>query len=86
MTITTKEDPVTACRECHCEGEHKLSCSHVRYEGRIAIRPEDEVALPHEPTQPYCPGPTIACYHTGYADVVCQYTGADCYYAPDGGA
>lgn len=73
--------PATACRECHRDGQHKLSCSHVRYEGRTVVQPEDEVATPHEPEQPYCPGPEVACYY-GEPDEpgLCAYTGGPCYY------
>jgi hypothetical protein len=73
----------TACRECHREGEHTLSCSHVRYEGRVDVQPADEVAAPHEPPQPYCPGPEVACYY-GTAIIgdspVCVQTSWECYY------
>lgn len=80
---------MTACRECHREDEHTLSCSHVRYDGRIAVVPEDDVAPPHEPFQPYCPGPAVACYYSsiGEPDGYCHMTGRECYYGaevPDG--
>lgn len=69
------------CRECHHVHHHQLSCSHVRYEGRIDIAPADEVAVSHEPSQPYCPGPEVVCYY-GVPEVpgTCRYTGGDCYY------
>lgn len=82
---TTKEEviAVTACRECHREDHHQLSCSHVRYESRLDIAPQDEVAADHVPTAPYCPGPDIACYFA-YARIsgfVCEQTGTTaCYY------
>lgn len=74
-----------ACRECHREGEHQLSCSHVRYEGRIEVAPSDEVAADHEPSQPYCPGPEVGCYYQSivgeYAEPLCYRTGNEsCYY------
>ena len=75
---------MTACRECHREDRHQLSCSHVRYEARTVIQPGDEVAAEHEPTQPYCPGPTVACYYGDgdFADEAanCAKTGGECYY------
>ena len=75
----------TACRECHAEGEHNLSCSHVRYEGRVDVLPADDVAISHEPDQPYCPGPEVACYFGTWAitdgePIACIRTGGDCYY------
>lgn len=69
----------TLCRECHSAGEHTLSCSHVRYEGRVEIAPGDEVATPHEPAQPYCPGSDVACYYGGGTGL-CSFTHGDCYY------
>jgi len=72
---------VTACRECHREDRHQLSCSHVRYEARTVIQPSDEVAADHEPTQPYCPGPTVVCYYGDGDDAaLCAKTGGTCYY------
>jgi hypothetical protein len=73
---------MTACRECHSDAHHNLSCSHVRYEGRVDVVPADEVAAPHEPPQPYCPGPLVAC-HFGETDEpqLCAKTGGFCYYA-----
>lgn len=70
------------CRECHREDKHKLSCSHVRYEGRTVIAPEDEVAIPHEPSQPYCPGADIECYYGGGTGL-CSFTHGDCYYGTE---
>ena len=71
----------TACRECHREDEHQLSCSHVRYEGRTEVLPDDEVAADHEPSQPYCPGPEVACYYgpSGEPDR-CSFSDGPCYY------
>lgn len=45
------------------------------------IAPADEVATPHEPVQPYCPGPDVACYY-GVPEVpgTCRFTHGDCYY------
>lgn len=82
---TTKEEviAVTACRECHREDHHQLSCSHVRYESRLDIAPQDEVAADHVPTAPYCPGPEVACYYSGLAEA-CSKTGESCYYAEGG--
>lgn len=68
-----------ACRECHRDDQHKLSCSHVRYEGRRVIQPADEVAVSHEPPQPYCPGSEVACYYGGGTGR-CSFTHGDCYY------
>ena len=74
-----------ACRECHREGQHNLSCSHVRYDGELAVVPADEVAPSHEPPQPYCPGAAVSCYF-GRLEVedgeppACSKTGGDCYY------
>lgn len=75
---------MTLCRECHREGEHLLSCSHVRYEGRLEVEPTDEVAADHEPAQPYCPGPLVACYY-GPTDEpsLCFHTGGSCYYGSE---
>lgn len=71
---------MTACRECHREDRHQLSCSHVRYEGRTDIQPGDEVAPDHEPTQPYCPG-TDACHYGPSAFAgTCSFSDGPCYY------
>lgn len=70
-----------ACRECHRDDQHKLSCSHVRYEKRLTVVPSDEVAAPHEPEQPYCPGPDVECHISpGWLLGFCPTTGGACYY------
>lgn len=72
---------MTICRECHREGNHLLSCSHVRYEGRLEVAPTDEVVPDHEPQIPYCPGAEVACYYGDTSDsTTCSFTGAECYY------
>lgn len=75
---------VIVCRECHREDHHQLSCSHVRYESRTVVQPEDEVAASHEPEQPYCPGPEVEC-HFGDSGVpsLCSYSDGPCYYGTE---
>jgi hypothetical protein len=71
---------VTTCRECHREDHHNLSCSHVRYEGRTDIAEGDEVAVAHEPPQPYCPGPDACHFGPSSLVGVCSYSDGPCYY------
>lgn len=71
---------MTACRECHREDRHNLSCSHVRYEGRTDIQPGDEVSADHEPSQPYCPGPDACHFGPSSLVGVCSYSDGPCYY------
>lgn len=56
-----------------------MSCSHVRYEGRTRVVPQDDVVVPHEPDLPYCPGPAVSCYYGGGTGL-CSFTHGDCYY------
>lgn len=71
---------MTLCRECHREGEHLLSCSHVRYEGRLEVELTDEVAPDHTPQQPWCPGPEVSCHYGDDESGLCTFTQGLCYY------
>lgn len=74
--------PYPVCRECHRDDHHDATCSHLLFEGRSEVEPEDEVSAPHNPPgQPYCPGPTVSCYFTGTTAPWCEHTGHGCYYA-----
>lgn len=72
---------MSACRECHREDYHNLSCSHVRYEGRTEITESDSAAPDFEAATPYCPGPEVACYYGTSPDpTLCAHTSGPCYY------
>lgn len=76
-----------SCRECHQITHHKLSCSRVRYDGREVVAQADEVAVPHEPSDRYCPGPAILCVEGASPMGTCMKTGADhCYHGPEASA
>lgn len=79
--------PGYACRECHQQVHHKLSCSVVRYQGRVVVEPGDEASHGFVESAPMSHPVPCFCPHEDYCGAlgwssVCGYTGGICAYDP----